>query len=102
MMHYVIILLTRLIYPYSKVSNKRWGDVYFFQDFFGQNHTSFSCKTSILKETDDLLDQYKPWLTLLIQKKHFKHIYPPSIQISELQLRPPGVIQTPLLLETLE
>ena len=28
----------------------------FFQDFFGQNQTTFSCKTSILRETVDRFD----------------------------------------------
>ena len=43
-------------FVYSKVSNKRWGDVYFFQDFFGQNHATFSSKTSILQETVEQFD----------------------------------------------
>ena len=39
---------------FAKMGQK-WANG-FFQVFFGQNHTAFSCKTSILRETVDQFD----------------------------------------------
>ena len=61
----------------------------FFQDFFGQNHTTFSCKTSILQETVDQFDHYRPWLALLIQNEHFKHLYPLLFRFLNFSSDPP-------------
>ena len=71
---------------------KQIGNVY--PGFFVQNHATYSCKTSTLQGSVVQFNHIVLWLALLIQKKHFKHLYNLCVNISVLSLS--LIIQTPL------